>query len=222
VPEPSPPGSTSRGLLIAAGLLVVAAGFGLGFRLGTGGDGQATTPVGEQAAPRAVGDDASPASEAPSSSGATEASSSSTTTTTAATTTSTAAPTTTTTTPPTTAPTTVAPPTVVATVPAPPTTSGRADIVVTYPRTAAGYLALPRQGSTAITLTNQGTLPGGWLLSGVGFVSGTGGTAQGTVQPGASTVVTLAAAPGQPVGSTLNILVLGAGTGTQAVPALVV
>lgn len=54
---------------------------------------------------------------------------------------------------------------------------------------ADGRLVIPRVGSALITLTNDGGESAPWILTGTGFSTGPGGTSQGTLGPGQSTVV---------------------------------
>jgi hypothetical protein len=72
-----------------------------------------------------------------------------------------------------------------------------------------------------VTIRNNGGSSGQWLLSGTGFASSNGVT-RGQLAPGEQAVATLGPAPGQAVGTTGTLSVLGAGPGGTTVIATIV
>jgi len=200
----------ARGVVIAAAMLTIVVGFGLGFALSgmrssdrgtlTAAATSSTTAVPTTIAPRTtVAPTLPPTTAAP--------------TTQAVTTTSIAA---TTTAAPTTAPIVTLPvPTTPRPTPpptqAPPTTYAPPKVLVTYAADPQGRFVVPRVGTATLTVTNQGGLASQWLVTGSGFAI-SGGPSQGTLQPGQSAFISISVPPGEIPATELTgvISILGA------------
>lgn len=214
VPDPRP-ASTRPALLALLAAVTIIVGFGSGFLVAT------------RSGPSGRTDTAAPVVITPSSTTAPSASVVETTTTTEPATTTvpptTEPPTTattattvaTTTPPPVTAPPTTPKPlsTQPVVITSPPTTPlAPPKLELTFPRDGLGRLVIPRKGTASFTITNSGGLSSQWLVTGTGFVTANGGTAQGTLLPGGSVIVTVMPPPVElPKGEvTGSITVLGA------------
>jgi hypothetical protein len=211
---------------VAAGVVTVLVGFGVGFALGGRGPGTTdldtaavtTTTVGI-AGGSANGDEgdapagtAAPRPAAPDPSDPPAPATTSTTAGASTSTTATTPPPAPTTSPP---PTTraVAPTTVVVTLPPPPTTTTTAPaparLVAAWTQDAQGRLVIPRGGSATFTLTNVGGLQTQWLLTGTGFSGPGDTTVRGILDPGQTSPVTVIPAAGLPPGEvdgTISVL----------------